>query len=277
MAITTVDGIFNALANNSSRVVIEKPTMANTPTGTMASWWRTTGQPGQGAIPTTAAVCTKALAGAIAFDNQTAPATSYFAWALLASSASGQSAELHDRIAHVGGGNFTLLTSQTNVAIDLLTLAPPAERLGASNYSDGQWFFDVYGDSGATASNATIDVTYHDGTTGNLNVLAVGGTLRGNRVIPLTPLIPTAAQGKFIRGINSVILSASTGAAGNFGFTYRRQRTGVTLIAASTGYAFDWAALGAPEVPNDSCLEFVGTAVSTAMGTLRGQAKIAHG
>ena len=57
MTINTLDGIFNALANNSSRVVLDKASIANAAAGQFHSLWRATGQPGQGAIPTTAAVC----------------------------------------------------------------------------------------------------------------------------------------------------------------------------------------------------------------------------
>ncbi|MBZ4284015.1 hypothetical protein LAJ55_14505, partial [Streptococcus pneumoniae] len=84
-------------------------------------------------------------------------------------------------------------------------------------------------DGGATASNATINGTYNDASTGHLSLLAVGGTIRAGMMFPLTPLIPSADQGKFIRGINSVILSAATGSAGNFGFTCTRPRTLLTL------------------------------------------------
>lgn len=279
MAITTVDGVLDALANNSSRLVIDKASIGNATAGQIISLWRATGQPGQAAIPTTAAVPTKALLGALNFDNQTAPATSYIAWLFLQSSNAAMSPEIHDRIAHMGGLvlNVTTLQPPTGSLIDLVTLAPPAARLGATNYSDVQWFLEVYADGGATASNATINVTYNNGTSGNLNVVAVGGTLRAGRMIPLTPLIPTAQQGLFIRAINSVQLSASTGTAGNFGFTCTRQRTALPLPLNNKTEVGDWASLGLPEVPNDSCLQIVMPTSTTSTGTLRGGGKIAHG
>ncbi len=278
MTITTENALLNALANNSSRLVIDKASLANAVAGQIFSLWRATGQPAQGAIPTTSAVPTKATTGAFGFDNQTAPATSYLAWLSLTPGNSAAGIEVHDRIAHMGGLVLNVTTSQTtNLPCDLNTLAPPAARLGASNYSDVQWFLEVYTDGGATASNATINVKYDDGTDGNLTVQAVGGTLRAGRMIPLTPLIPVAQQGKYIRGINSVILSASTGTAGNFGFTATRQRTGQGMQLANMAHTFNWAQLGLPEVPNDSCLMMVVTCGTTSTGTLRGQGKIAHG
>lgn len=135
----------------------------------------------------------------------------------------------------------------------------------------------MYTDGGATASNATVNVTYHDNTSGNLTVIPVGGTLRAGRMIALTPFIPVADQGKFIRSINSVTLSASTTVAGNFGFTATRPRTATSLPLANKTETFDWAALGFPEVPNDACLQLVMLTSTTTTGTLRGGGKITHG
>ncbi len=278
MTITTRDQLIDALANNSSRFVIDKASISNAVAGAYYSLWRATGQPGQGAIPTTAAITTSATTGAIGFTNQTAPATSYLAWAAMNCSNAAVTMEIHDRIAAMGGlvGNVT--TSQT-VNLDLSSggLNPAAARLGDSNFSDVQWWYEVYTDTGATASNATINVTYNDGTSGDLTVVAVGGTLRAGRMINLNGLIPAAAAGKFIRDINTVILSASTGTAGNVGFTATRLRGVLPLFVANKGEVFDWAALGVTEVPNDACLQLVELCSTTTTGTVRGGGKIAHG
>jgi hypothetical protein len=264
------------LAVGADRLVIDKASLSNMTAGTLCSLWRATGQPGQAAIPTSAAVPTKATTGAFAFVNQTDPVTSYLAWLVAACSNSAMGLEFHDRIAHYGGLVLNSTSAQNLTGMDLSTLAPPSERLGDSNYSDVQWFLETYTDGGATASNATINVTYNDATTGNLNVLAVGGTLRAGRLLPLTPLIPTGSQGKFIRGINSVTLSASTGTAGNFGFTCLRQRTSLVLAIANKQETGDWASLGLPNIPNDSCMQMVLLTSTTSTGTVRGQGKIIH-
>lgn len=278
MSVAGRDGLLAALGNNYDRMVVDKASMANAVAGQLFSLWRATGQPGQGAIPTTAALCTSALAGAIGFTNQTSPITSYLGWLSLTPGNSGVSVEFHDRLAHLGGLVLNVTTSQTVTGLNLTAggLNPPAARLGAANYSDVQWFLDVYTDGGATASNATINVTYNDGTSGNLNVVAVGGTLRAGRSIALTPFIPTAGQGKYIRGINSVILSASTGTAGNFGFSARKHLTVVGLEGAFKSVERDWAQLGLPEFPNDSCVEMLVSCSTTSTGTLRGSGKIPH-
>jgi hypothetical protein len=40
---------------------------------------------------------------------------------------------------------------------------------------------------------------------------------------------------------------------------------------------FDWAQLGLPNVPNNSCLMMLMNCSTTTTGTIRGQGKIAHG
>lgn len=272
MTITTLDGLVSALGNNSSRVVWDKASIANAAAGQIFSLWRATGTPAQGAIPGAAALATSALTGAIGFANQTAPATSYYAFQTIATGNAATSVEIHDRLAHMGGLNGTLLTAQT-VGVDLLTLSLPAARRGDADFSDVQWWLEWYTDTGATASNATVNVTYDDASTGNLAVIAVGGTVRAGRMIPL----PSAVSGRFIRGVNNVTLSASTGTAGSFGVTATRPRTAVNANIANKYEQFDWAALGLPEVPNDSCLQLVMLCSTTTTGTVRGQGKIVHG
>ena len=276
MAISTRDQLINAMGNNSSRIIIDKASLANQVAGRYSSMWRATGQPGQGAIPTSAAIPTSGTLGAMGFANQTDPTTSYLSYLFAVSSNSAMTLEIHDRIAHMGGLVLNVTTEQSP-DINLDTLAPDAARVGAANYSDLQWWLEVYADGGATGSNATINVTYDDDSTGNLNVQAVGGTIRAGHMFALTPLIPTAKQGLYIKAINTVTLSASTGTAGNFGFTATRPRTMLPLYIANKGESADWAQLGLPQIANYSCLFSVILSSTTSTGTLRGGGKISHG
>lgn len=277
MTVTTRDQIIDGLANNNNRITWDKASLGTQVVGQYCSLWRATGVPAQGAIPAAAAYCTKALTGAIGFDNQTVPATSYLAYHTLLCSGANANLEIHDRLAHMGGLNGTLLTAQT-VGIDLSTINAggpvPAARLGDANYSDVMWFLEWYTATGATASNATVNVTYNDGTTGNLAVIAIGGTaIAASQCRQLVP----AVNGKFIRGVNSVTLSASTGTAGSFGVTATRQRASMSVPIANRLEVFDWAQLGLPEIPNDSCLAGMLLSTATSSGTIKGQGKIIHG
>lgn len=271
MAITTRDQLINALANNTSRIVWDKASLANAAAGFVFSLWRATGTPGQGAIPTTAATCVNGLQGSMGFTNQTLPVTSYYAWQTVTGGNATANVEIHDRLAHMGGLSGIVTTAQG--ALSLITNDPGADRRGDANYSDIQWWLEWYTDTGATASNATVNVTYDDASTGNLAVIAVGGTVRAGRMLPLISAVP----GRFILSVNSVTLSASTGTAGNFGITATRPRTAVSTLLANKTENYDWAQLGLPEIPNNSCLQMVMLCSTTSTGTVRGQGKIAHG
>lgn len=278
MTITTADQMLDALWNNSSRLVIDKASIANATAGGFFSSWRATGQPAQGAIPAAAAIALRTTVGAFGFEPQTAPASTYGGQLSLLCSNNATTVEFHDRIAHMGGLNMTLTTAQTvNLDLTATGLNVPAERIGDDNYSDIAWWLELYADGGATASNATINVTLNDGTDVNLSTLAVGGTLRTSRMLPLNSLVPTAQAGKFIRDINNVTLSASTGTAGNFGFTATRRRFDIGIPLANFQAEKDFVALSSGQLPNDTCLQMIIIPTTTTTGTLRGGGKLAHG
>lgn len=275
--ITNRDQLIDALANNSSRIVIDKASIANAAAGQYHSLWRAPGQPGQGAIPTAAANCNQSTTGCLTFNQQTAPAKSYLAYLEAASSNSAMTMEVHDRLRHMGGLNGTLTTAQA-VGLDFngVTADNMAERIGDANYSDVQWWLEWYTDTGATAVTATVNVTYNDGTTGNLTGVILA-TRRASFMQPLNGLIPAAAAGKFIRAVNTVTLSTSTGAAGNFGVTATRLRGSLFMPIANAKFSADWANLPINTIPNSACPFIAVLASTTSTGLLRGGGKIAHG
>lgn len=279
MAITTRDKLIDALGNNSSRFVIDKASIANAAAGQYHSLWRATGQPGQGAIPGAAAACDHTLTGAMGFTQQTAPATTYGGFANAACSNSAVTIEIHDRLAHMGGLSGTVATAQTvNLDMDALKSGSNlTERMGDANFSDIQWWLEWYTDTGSTAVTATVNVTYNDGTSGNLTGISLAATRRASLMIPLNGLIPSADSGKFIRDINTVTLSATTGTAGSFGATATRPRMTLPLSLANKMEVFTWADLGFPEIFNSSCLFPIELASTTSTGTVRGGGKLCHG
>ena len=272
MAITTRDQLINALANNSSLIVIDKVSIGSTAAGQVFSLWTSAGTPGNGNLPVAAAVQTKDnVVGGIGFTNQTLPVTSYIGWLTLVTGNATTSIEIHDRLAAQGGLSGTSIAAQG--AVSLVTTNPGADRIGNANYSDVQWWLEVYVDLGATSVNATVNVTYNDDSTGNLTAFSLGTTPRRGRMYPLI----SASAGKFIKAVNSVTLSATTGAVGNFGITATRPRTSLATLVANKTETFDWAALGLANVPNDSCLMMLVNCSTTSTGTVRGQGKICHG
>lgn len=279
MTIINVDQLIDAMGNNSSRIIIDKASIANASAGNFFSLWRATGQPGQGATPTAPAVCDNTLLGSLQFTQQTAPSTSYLGLLECISPTASVTLELHDRLMHDGPlvGNSTA-SQAVDLDMDLsLATSNLDARKGDANYSDVQWWLEWYADTGGTASNATVNVTYNDSTSGNLTTTAVGGTVRASRMIPLNSLIPAASSGKYIMRVNTVQLSASTGTAGNFGVTATRYRAAIYMPIANGRFTITWADAGLPEIPNSSCLFPVIIANTTSTGIIRGTGKIVHG
>ena len=275
--ITNRDQVIDGLSNKLNRFIVDKASIPNQLGGRMCSLWRATGQPAQAVIPTTPAICTSVLLGSIAFPNQVLPVKNHLGHVSATPANSSTNLEFRDRLIHNGGLLLNVITSQVITGLDLSTLNVGSERLGEANYSDVEWFLEVYADGGATASNATINVTYSDGSTGNLNLLPVGGTLRAANMLQLTPLIPTAKQGFFIRGINSVILSASTGTAGNFGFTATIMKTSIDCNLGNKTEVRSWSQLGLPYIANDTCLFMTVYCSTTTSGLIRANGKIIYG
>jgi hypothetical protein len=278
MTITNRDQLQDALANNSSRIVIDKTSITSLAAGNFASLWRATGQPGQGVIPAAAAVCDNTLIGAIQFTQQTAPATSYLGWAYFNCGNSAMSVEFHDRLMHMGGLSGTVTTAQP-VGIDIsgsLATSNLDARKGDSNYSDVQWWLEWYTTTGGTAVTATVAVTYNDGTTGTLTI-SLAATRPASQMIPLNGFIPAAVAGKYIRAVTSVTLSATTGTAGSFGVTATRLRSVCPMNLANKSEIFDWAQLGLPNIPNSTCMMMIALTSTTSTGAIRGGGKITHG
>ena len=277
--IENIDNLVKALGNNSSRIVLDKASIASQTANSYCSLWRATGQPGQGAIPTVVATCNNTTVGTISFNQQMSPSTSYGAYLEIATGNAAMTMELHDRLANMGGLNGTLTTAQS-VNLDLSTLLSTDNinvRKGDANYSDVQWWLEWYTATGGAVVTATIVVTYNDGTTGNLSVLTLAPTRPASHMIPLNSLIPSAQSGKFIRGIVSVTLSATTGTAGNFGVTATRPRMTLSSPIANFKFIADWAQLGLPEIYNSSAIFPIVLTPTTSTGTVRGGGKIAHG
>ncbi len=244
MTITTQDGLFSALANNKTDTPIDKSSLASTAAGQYFSLWRTTGNPGQGAIPAAAAVCDNALLGGIPFTNPTNPVYQYLGWAQLVFTNVSTTVEIRDRLAHQGGLSGVVTTAQAaNVDVSGGGSNLPA-RIGASDYSDVSWSLDWYADTGATSVNVSIDVTYNDNSTGTVTLTAIGATVRSGRSIPFT----SAVAGKFIKSVQNVTLSATTGTAGSFGVTASRILTSISGPIANYNPPTTGASSGRPEL-----------------------------
>lgn len=278
MAITTRDQLINAMCNNSSRIVVDKASISNAVAGQFHSLWRATGQPGQGAIPAAAALCNNVTTGCLGFTQQVAPSTSYLAILEGLCGNSASTLEVHDRLMAMGGLSGTVATAQT-ASVDLyaqLANENIAARIGADDFGDVAWWLEWYTDTGSSVVTATVNVTYNDESTGNLTAVSLAATRRASFMQPLNGLIP-AGTAKFIRAVNTVTLSATTGTAGSFGVTATRYRAALYKPVANARFTADWASLGIPAIPNKSCLMLVQIAGTTSTGAVRATGKIIHG
>ena len=283
MAITTVDQFGLAHDSRYQDFLVSKASLANAAAGQYFSLWQSAGLPAAGATPTGAGsgplVPTNTALGAIPIIDKVSPMANYVSEMELSAANAMTSYEIHDRLAHQGGFVGNVTTGQI-AAFDfnsLLLSANIAERKGDSNFSDIQWWLEWYTATGATASNATINVTFNDSTTGNLTVVAVGGTVRAGRMIPLNSLIAAADQGKYIRGVNSITLSASTGTAGNFGITATRYRCGALARTANVRNRVIWEQIGFPQIYAQSALFPIVLTSTTTTGVINSTLKVVYG
>lgn len=234
------------------------------------SWWRSaaaaTGNVGAGNIPgTTPAVCNNATTGAIPLPNATGGKSNYLGMSQI-SIGLGMT-QLHDRLVEMGGLVGNILTVQT-VNMDLSGVS--SARRGRADYSDVQWFMECYTDAGSTLSTCNVNVTYDDDSTAVIP-LTLAATGLGIRAGASRVINPTT-QGRYIKSIQSCQLTASTGAAGNFGFTAARQysslssRTFHALVSSQIVYEMDWSETGFPKFPDDVCLFMMGPNSTTSIG-----------
>jgi hypothetical protein len=287
MTISTAAKLETGLNSQFSRIYATKVTQnaGNSGTGFYHSYWYVqSGFPPSGLAPTsTVAALSNATTGALPFTQQTSPRTSYLADLTVTCNVStGKTVEIHDRLIQITIASVST-TPLTVTGFDLnsfLATNNIGNRIGDANYSDVQWWLEWYANTGSTSVNVTVNVTYNDGTTGNLTLNAIGATIRASRMLPLNSFIPAADSGKYIRGVNSVTLSATTGTAGTpngFGVTATRYRGSVYMPRVNKLYNNIWAETGLPEIYNQSCLFPVCIATATTLGSLRIDSNIVHG
>jgi len=262
MAITTRDQLIDAFTNNSQPFLFDKSGVVLSAPGQTFSYWLTSGVPTAGAVPAAPVITTGATPGALSVTASPGGTRLHLLQATMSASQSPSSAEIHDRMAHMGGLSMIVTTSQT-VGLDLSTIGLPADRIGSANYSDVEWWLEIFANGGVTSTVATVNVTFNDGTSNNLSGITLGATPRSGRLFSLQAARQASDAGRFIRAVNSVTLSLNTSIAGNFGFSATRRRAQLSVPVASKIEVFDWAQLGIPFIHPDACLMLIVLATTT--------------
>lgn len=269
MPISSVDDIAFGLAQGAQQFVVNKASIASQLAGGFSALWRATGTPAQGAVPAAAAICDRTLTGAFSFSNPTGGKASYLAGAMMLNGNSATDIQILDRLAHMGGLSGTVTTAQNvNVDVSGATNNLPA-RIGDSAFSDVQWWLEWYTATGSTAVTATVTYTNAAGTAGRTTTVSLAASMAASRRLPII-----GNGGEFIKSIQSVQLSATTGTAGSFGVTATRALTGLSLGLANSSTIADWAYLRLPKIEDDACLEMMAVPGTTSSGALYGTAKL---
>jgi hypothetical protein len=244
---------------------------------TISYWYQTAGFPSAGLAPTgTATALSNASTGAIPFMQQTSPRTSYLGDLNASCPLAGHTVEIHDRLIQITSTAQTTTQTVTGFALNsFLSTNNIGTRIGDANYSDVQWWVENPLAGVNTTITLTINVTYNDGTTGNLT-LAGYLNFRQARMFALNSLIPAADSGKFIRAINNVTSSATI-SPNNIAFVATRYRASLYLEVANQLYNGGWTELGMPEIYNQSCLFPIIIAPGVNVSTVNLDGTIVHG
>lgn len=268
-ATTTTSGGSNVpIGYLESKQLVSKASIASQSSNTWVSLWRATGYPAQGAIPAAAAVCDNATVGGHTLSASTS-GTQHWSGHTVRSGNSGMLAIAYDRLAHMGGLSGTVTTAQS-ANIDLATLGVSADRIGAADYTEIDWWLEWYTATGSSAVTVTVNVTYSDSSSGNLNAISLAATRPASYCLNLREYLPTAKAGLGIKGVNTVTLSATTGTAGSFGVTAGRQISEASAIVANYPVTERFSAATMPDIRDDSCIAWAVMTSTTSTGTLVG-------
>lgn len=272
MAFASLDDLLSGMASGGYSLPVSRLSLSSQVVGHEASLWRGTGFPAQGAIPGAAAICSDATVGAFPLAARGGAQERIISGLSLQGATAGHTYLVEDRLGHMGGLSGTVTTAQT-VNLDIHTnigVSNLAERVGDANYSEIEWYLEWYTATGATIATPTAAVTFNDGSTGTVNAWVLGATalpasVAASRRYKLAPV-----NGLFIRSVQSVTLSVSTGTAGSFGVTAVRRLAAFEATSANVLQSRDWAMLAAPKVADNACLTLSQVCISTTTGSLAG-------
>lgn len=250
------------------RVPIYRASVANMAAGYLASLWRAVGSPlwGQGAIPGAAATPTDDTAGGIALPSFGANTGRIYRFCPVLATIG--TVMLYDRLAHMGGLVGNIATLQT-VNLD----AETAIAAGRAVAGQIEWYLEIYTDIGTTASNLTVTYTdVNDVGSKTITITGFTGASPLNRSGRCVQLVP--ADGIQIKSVQSVQHSVSSGTAGSYGVTARRQLCSVAAYLANIQpVGTDGISLGLPEIKDTSCLEMLVQCSTTSTGIIQGDLK----
>lgn len=215
--------------------------------------WIRTIVPGAGVAPSTAVVPTGSTAGALDFVNGASGRVVIPSVMLNGASFNPASFLLCDRLSHQGGLSGTVTTAQT-------TNLPTA---ALTRYTSGVGVMaalSIYSSIGTTATTFTVSYTNSAGTSGRISPeTRISGTnsYQASTVLP----IPLAEGDIGVKSVESVTVTATTGAAGNFGVVLYKPLYVLSMMARDTqnlGTIMGAGVCGGlEELVDNACLFFI--------------------
>ncbi len=226
--------------------------------GACSSLW--TQGPAAGAAPTTPVVPNNDTPGAVGQRNGGAAALRLVEALISTSGQVSACAMLIDRLSHQAGLSGTAAGAQT-------TNLPTAALTRYTSGDDVMIGLEIYTTIGATATTVTVEYTNEAGVGGRVTPLVVIGAT-GNREGTRFLQLPLQQGDKGVRSVESVTLTATTGAVGNFGVTL--YKTLMNFPQRVTDDLVDVDPLLTcgviPEIVDDSCLSFLFRPLSFVTG-----------
>lgn len=216
--------------------------------GRPCSLWQYDGMPASGAVPTVAAIPDRTTQGALPFTPPGGTREKLLIGAAIAPLVSGVFL-LYDRLFHIGGLSGAATTDQTVQG----STPTPALTRNTSGTGNIAWY-EIYTAIGTTSTTLTMTYTNQDGTDSRTSTINIGAT--GFNASTRAQRIPLAAGDTGIRAIEKVRLTATTGAAGNFGITVAQPLAWIPVGAAGVMGWRDYTTglPGIPAIDPDACL-----------------------
>jgi hypothetical protein len=114
-------------------------------------------------------------------------------------------------------------------------------------------WLEWYTATGSTGVTATISYTNQAGTAGQTTTVSVGASQPANSCL----FAPLAAGDTGVQSVQSVLLSATTGTAGNFGVTLGYPYMYVWQPLPANTRTLDYAKLGLPTIQPNAAIAFL--------------------
>ncbi len=214
---------------------------------------------------------TNTLGGTFPFINGGTGISSYLAKVALCIGATTTGIAFFDLIWYNSGISVTTTTAQTINSVTLPARDSNGATSGAGVYA---W---IYVSSATTATNttATISYTNSSGTSGKTGTITLGGipgTATAGTFIPFS----LASGDVGIQSIQSITLGTSL-TAGTINLMLIRDICFCSFIGPSTGFTYDWASIGFPNLYNGTALSFYAIPTSTTVGQINGSLRYAQG